>query len=139
MKNFTTSAFLLLLISFTFASVVDSEQQSLNKNDPQIETLQEGDGKTFPQQGKKVWAHYKGTLTNGKKFDSSYDRGTPFSFTLGVGQVIKCWDFTLARMSVGQKVKVLCPSQTAYGSRGAGGLIPPNSDLYFEVELVKIE
>lgn len=76
---------------------------------------------------------------DGKQFDASYDRNQPFSFTLGVGNVIKCWDHMVSKMSVGQKVKVLCPSSWAYGARGAGGLIPPNADLYFEIELLSFK
>ena len=73
---------------------------------------------------------------DGKEFDASYNRNQPFSFKLGVGQVIKCWDHTIAKLSIGQKVKVMCPSSWAYGERGAGGLIPPNADLIFEIELL---
>jgi FKBP-type peptidyl-prolyl cis-trans isomerase len=76
---------------------------------------------------------------DGTEFDASYNRNQPFSFKLGVGQVIRCWDFAIARMSTGQKVKVTCPSDWAYGSRGAGGLIPPNADLIFEVELLSFK
>ena len=76
---------------------------------------------------------------DGKKFDSSYDRNDPLSFTLGVGQVIQCWDMSVARLSVGEKISVVCPSALAYGERGAGRIIPPNSDLVFEMELVSID
>jgi FKBP-type peptidyl-prolyl cis-trans isomerase len=79
--------------------------------------------------------HYDGTLTDGTKFDSSYDRGQPLDFNIGVGQVIKCWDEVGLNMEVGAKVKVLCPSQTAYGSRGVGP-IKANSDLVFIMERV---
>ena len=99
----------------------------------------EGDGKTFPEIGDTVHVHYKGTLLDGKKFDSSYDRGEPLPFTLGIGQVIKCWDTSVARLSLGEKITVTCPSDLAYGSRGAGNVIPPNSDLIFEMELMKID
>ena len=78
-------------------------------------------------------------LLDGKKFDSSYDRGEPLPFTLGIGQVIKCWDTSVARLSLGEKITVTCPSDLAYGSRGAGNVIPPNSDLIFEMELMKID
>ena len=67
------------------------------------------------------------------------DRGEPFEFDLGVGQVIKCWDMSVARLSLGEKIKVVCPYKLAYGERGAGGVIPPKSDLVFEMELMKIE
>lgn len=137
----TKYLFLVLLLAATAftASATDAQQESLNEDEPQMTTLAEGDGETFASKGQRIQAHYLGTLLDGTKFDSSYDRGQPFAFTLGVGQVIKCWDYALARMSVGQKVKVVCPSKMAYGSRGAGRIIPPNSDLIFEVELVAIE
>ena len=80
--------------------------------------------------------HYEGTLTDGTKFDASYDRGEPLSFMIGRNQVINCWDDVGILMTVGQKVKVLCPSETAYGSRAVGP-IPANSDLVFIIERVK--
>eukprot|EP00292_Cryptomonas_paramecium_P021155 CAMPEP_0113692056 /NCGR_PEP_ID=MMETSP0038_2-20120614/18851_1 /TAXON_ID=2898 /ORGANISM="Cryptomonas paramecium" /LENGTH=168 /DNA_ID=CAMNT_0000613883 /DNA_START=6 /DNA_END=510 /DNA_ORIENTATION=- /assembly_acc=CAM_ASM_000170 len=102
-----------------------------------IDTLQAGDGVSFPKTGDNVKVHYVGTLaSNGKKFDSSRDRGQPFSFNLGVGQVIKCWDEGVKQLSKGQKAILHCSSDYAYGPRGAGGLIPPNADLDFEVELI---
>ena len=80
--------------------------------------------------------HYEGTLTDGTKFDASYDRGEPLSFMIGRNQVINCWDDVGILMTVGQKVKVLCPAETAYGSRAVGP-IPANSDLVFTIERVK--
>lgn len=80
--------------------------------------------------------HYDGTLKDGTKFDSSYDRGQPLPLRIGRGQVIKCWDEVGVQMNVGQKVRVLCPSDTAYGSRAIGP-IPANSDLVFIIERVK--
>ena len=105
----------------------------------QVTHLKEGDGKTFAKKGDKVSVHYEGTLLDGKKFDSSYDRKRPFIFTLGVGQVIKCWDMSVARLSLGEKIKVVCPYDLAYGERGAGGVIPPKADLVFVMEMVKID
>lgn len=105
-------------------------------NQPEITTLTAGDGVSKPQTGQTVTAHYHGTFLNGSVFDSSVQRNKPFQFKLGLGQVIKCWDFTVAQMTKGQKVRVKCPSATAYGSRGAGNVIPPNTDLMFEIELL---
>lgn len=104
-----------------------------------VQHQKEGDGKTFASKGDRVHVHYKGTLIDGNKFDSSYDRGDPLPFTLGAGQVIKCWDLAVARLSLNEKITVTCPSDLAYGSKGAGSVIPPNSDLVFEMELMKIE
>lgn len=89
--------------------------------------------------GKKVTVNYLGTLTNGTKFDSSYDRGTPFSFNLGAGEVIKGWDQGVNGMMVGGKRKLTIPSSLGYGAQGAGDAIPPDSTLIFEVELLKVE
>lgn len=89
--------------------------------------------------GKKVSVHYTGWLTNGTKFDSSKDRAQPFSFTLGAGQVIPGWDKGVAGMKVGGKRKLTIPPQMAYGERGAGSVIPPNSTLVFEVELLDVK
>ena len=88
--------------------------------------------------GKTANVHYTGWLENGKKFDSSVDRGQPFSFPLGAGRVIKGWDEGVQGMKVGGKRKLTIPSDLGYGSRGAGGVIPPNATLIFDVELLGI-
>ncbi len=91
-----------------------------------------------PKKGKIVSVHYRGTLeSTGKQFDSSYDRGTPLQFVLGQGQVIKGWDEGIALMKEGGEATLIIPSELGYGPRGAGGVIPPNATLIFEVTLVK--
>jgi len=88
--------------------------------------------------GKPVRVHYTGWLTNGKKFDSSVDSGQPFVFTLGAGEVIKGWDEGVAGMKVGGKRQLKIPPALGYGARGAGGVIPPNATLIFDVELLGV-
>jgi FKBP-type peptidyl-prolyl cis-trans isomerase FkpA len=105
--------------------------------DLQIEDLQVGDG-VEAASGSTVDVHYTGWLTDGTKFDSSLDRGSPFSFALGGGQVIRGWDQGVAGMKVGGKRKLTIPHDLAYGERGAGGVIPPFSTLVFEVELIAV-
>ncbi len=89
--------------------------------------------------GKSIEVHYTGMLTDGTKFDSSVDRNDPFSFRLGAGQVIKGWDEGFAGMKVGGKRKLTIPSHMGYGARGAGGVIPPNATLIFDVELLGVD
>ena len=103
-----------------------------------IETLATGNG-PLAKSGNKVSVHYTGWLTNGTKFDSSRDRNEPFSFRLGAGQVIPGWDEGVAGMQPGGKRRLTVPADLAYGPRGAGGVIPPNAVLIFEVELLTIQ
>jgi FKBP-type peptidyl-prolyl cis-trans isomerase FkpA len=103
----------------------------------QIEKLVEGQG-AAPKAGDRVVVHYTGWLQNGTKFDSSVDRREPFVFTIGRGQVIKGWDEGVATMRVGDKVKLTIPPELGYGARGAGGVIPGNATLIFEVELLEV-
>ncbi|MGD2152066.1 MAG: FKBP-type peptidyl-prolyl cis-trans isomerase [Gemmatimonadales bacterium] len=90
------------------------------------------------QRGQVVRVHYTGYLTDGTKFDSSLDRGTPFEFQLGTGRVIRGWDEALALMQVGDKRRLIIPPELGYGDRGAGGVIPPGATLIFDVEFLGI-
>lgn len=97
--------------------------------------VQEGSG-VVPKTGEMVIAHYHGTFLDGKKFDSSYERGEPYVFPLGQGQVIQAWDKAFAVMKVGTKAVIIAGPEVAYGERGMGSAIPPNATLRFDVELL---
>ena len=99
--------------------------------------MEVGSGES-PATGQGVVVHYTGTLENGTKFDSSVDRDKPFSFTIGIGRVIQGWDEGVATMKVGGKRRLTIPSDLGYGAAGAGGVIPPNATLIFDVELLEI-
>lgn len=109
-----------------------------NSGELKIEDIVVGSGAEAVS-GKSVTVHYTGTLTDGTKFDSSLDRGTPYTFILGAGEVIQGWDQGVAGMKVGGKRKLTIPPSLGYGAEGAGDQIPPNSTLIFEVELLKVE
>ena len=100
--------------------------------------IQKGSGKKA-EKGKTVSVHYSGSLENGKVFDSSYTRKKPIEFPLGMGNVIEGWDEGIALLQVGDKARFVIPSHLGYGSRGAGGVIPPNATLIFDVELMDVK
>lgn len=121
-----------------------TEEQATNTNNFEIqgmkvEILKEGTGQEA-KSGDTVTVNYVGTFEDGNKFDSSIDRGVPFSFTLGAGTIIKGWDLGVVGMKVGEKRKLTIPSDLAYGETGAAdGLIPPNATLVFEIDLLSIK
>ncbi len=117
---------------------MDNENQVTTASGLKYVELAEGTGET-PAKGQTVSVHYTGTLENGKKFDSSRDRNSAFEFQIGEGQVIKGWDEGLSTMKVGGRRKLIIPADLGYGARGAGGVIPPNATLIFDVELLKIK
>lgn len=118
-------------------AMVPEEEVVTTDSGLQYVVIAEGDG-AEPQAGNRVYVHYVGTLEDGTKFDSSRDRGKPFNFTLGQGQVIKGWDEGVGMMKVGDRRKLIIPPELGYGARGAGGVIPPNATLIFDVELLRI-
>ena len=104
----------------------------------EIVTLKPGDGTRYPVAGDKVVVHYVGTLANGTKFDSSRDRGVPYTTQIGVGKVIRGWDEAFMQLSLGQRARLTISSDWAYGATGYPGAIPPNAQLIFDVELIAI-
>lgn len=120
------------------SSAANSGEPVTTASGLRYEILKPGEG-AVAQSGRTVVVHYTGWLENGKKFDSSLDRGQPFEFPLGAGRVIKGWDEGVAGMKVGEKRKLTIPSQLGYGARGAGGVIPPHATLIFEVELLQVK
>lgn len=126
-------------MSDTQSESQNSESQNVVTTDSGLQyvDLVEGTGAT-PQAGQTVVVHYTGTLENGTKFDSSRDRNQPFSFQLGAGRVIRGWDEGISTMKVGGRRQLIIPPDLGYGARGAGGVIPPNATLIFDVELLRI-
>lgn len=114
---------------------IDTSGMTSTPSGLQFKELQPGTGAS-PQSGQNVTVHYTGWLTDGTKFDSSVDRGQPFEFRLGAGQVIQGWDEGVASMKIGGKRRLVIPANLAYGPRAVGGVIPANSVLVFDVELL---
>eukprot|EP01031_Cornospumella_fuschlensis_P027862 gene27863-33645_t len=104
--------------------------------DVQVEIFAAGDGINYPTKGNTVTIHYTGSLKDGAIFDSSRDRGKPFKFKLGADQVIPGLDLGVAQLSIGERAKVSIPAHLAYGEKGFPGLIPPRTDLVFDIELI---
>jgi len=119
-------------------NIQQAQQQEEFGDELKAEIVKQGEGQEA-QKGDKATVHYVGVLENGTKFDSSIDRGQPFQFTLGAGQVIQGWDLGVVGMKIGEVRKLYIPSAYGYGEQGAGDLIPPNSNLIFEVELLGLE
>ena len=128
---------LLLLLTGCGAKDADKEEVVTTKTGLQYVDIKVGEG-TLPKLGDTVVVHYTGWLEDGTKFDSSVDRGEPFSFPIGMGRVILGWDEGVGTMRVGGVRKLIIPPDLGYGARGAGGGIPPNATLIFEVELLEI-
>jgi len=106
------------------------------RNDVRVEIFAAGDGINYPRKGQTVTVHYTGYLPDGGLFDSSRDRGKPFKFKLGAEQVIPGLDKGVAQLSIGERAKIVIPPRLAYGERGFPGLVPPNSELIFDLELI---
>jgi hypothetical protein len=135
------AAFVFVVAWIVSSSVADDKKEEkviTTKSGLKYVELKEGDG-TAAKAGDTVSVHYTGWLKDGKKFDSSLDRKQPFEFELGKGRVIKGWDEGVAGMKPGGKRKLIIPPELAYGKRGAPGAIPPDAELTFEVELLKIK
>ena len=126
-----------LIICLTIFSIFTAKLSSASENDLKITVNQEGSGDRA-EIGMIVSVHYTGKLEDGTVFDSSIPRGQPFTFTLGAGQVIKGWDLGVEGMTIGEKRNLIIPPHLGYGTRGAGGTIPPNATLIFDVELIKV-
>lgn len=121
------------------AEIAENNQIKEEKNmELEIKTTKEGTGSRVVKEGDTISVHYTGKLVNGTKFDSSLDRGKPFEFTVGAGQVIKGWDLGFIGAKIGEKRTLTIPADLGYGTRDMG-IIPPNSTLVFDVELISIK
>lgn len=128
---------LALIIAFSVSIFAESGDTITTKSGLKYLVLSKGNGE-HAELNKNVEVHYTGYLTDGKVFDSSIDRGDPIEFILGTGQVIPGWDEGIALMNVGDKFRLIIPANLGYGEKGAGNVIPPNSTLIFDVELMSI-
>lgn len=139
MKKLLTFVFIITLVSINLNSEPNGEEMNYTKTDSGLEykITEKGSGEQAAV-GSRVKVHYTGKLEDGTQFDSSLDRGEPFAFELGAGMVIKGWDEGIALMRVGDKVTLKIPADLGYGERGAGGVIPPNATLIFDVELLEV-
>ena len=139
--NIMTRKLILITIIFGFINLAGADMVKTDSG-LKYEDSKAGNG-AEAKAGQNVSVHYTGWLNEdgkkGKKFDSSVDRGTPFGFPLGAGRVIKGWDEGVAGMKIGGKRTLFIPSSLGYGARGAGGAIPPNADLIFDVELLGVK
>ena len=126
-----------LEINNSIYNMSNQNAQNSQGNELKTEILKEGTGEGA-KAGDKATVHYVGALMGGQKFDSSIDRGQPFSFQLGAGSVIRGWDEGIIGMKVGEKRRLVIPPELGYGEAGAGNVIPPNATLIFEVEMLKI-
>lgn len=137
-RAFIAALLMLGIFSSTLLQGAAMSETKTTASGLKYEDMKLGDGDVATA-GKTVSVHYTGWLTDGKKFDSSKDRGKPFEFPLGGGRVIKGWDEGVQGMKVGGVRKLTIPSSLGYGSRGAGNVIPPDATLVFEVELLAIK
>ena len=154
-KRNVLMSFSVLTLLLSACSAKQEQKTTETKGSPVMETTSAGlryktlkdatdSSSQKPVMGQRVVAHYTGWLDAGEgelgeKFDSSVDRGEPFEFIVGIGQVIRGWDMALQDMKIGEKRRVFIPSELGYGARGAGAVIPPNADLVFDIELIDIK
>ncbi len=127
-----------LLALISFALVVGCTKKAA-QGEVKVDSIKVGTGEAVAEVGKTVTVHYTGWLENGTKFDSSVDLGQPFVFKLGEGHVIQGWEKGVLGMKVGEKRKLTIPPELGYGAAGAGDVIPPNSTLIFDIELLSIK